>query len=193
MKVSHQAADVRVIKEEVEGELLEAKPAMEKAKDALAVLDDNDINEVKSFPKPPPVVTMVLEVVLTYFKEPNTDWASAKKLMGDKNFKEKLKNYEVEKAGEKTLNKVRKMIDKKEFDPETIKSKAKAAACLARWCIALEEYARIRIKVKPLELKLAETTKIYDDAHLKLEVKLAEQKKAQDHVLQLEKDLNEDY
>ena len=90
-EVSHQAAEVKIIKDEVEGELLEAKPAMEKAKEALEVLDDNDINEVKSFPKPPEAVVMVLEVVLTYFREPKIDWASSKKFICDKNFKDKLK------------------------------------------------------------------------------------------------------
>ena len=97
----------------------------------------------------------------------------------------------MEKAPAKTLDKVRKMIRRKEFNPDIIIKKAKAAACLAKWCIALEEYAVIRTKVRPLEIKLEETTKIYDEAHAKLDIKLAEQKKAQDNVIQLEKDLNE--
>jgi len=190
-EVSVQALEVKSIKDEVELELEEARPAMEEAKGALEVLNDDDLNEVKSFPKPPEAVVMTLEAILTYFKEPKTDWAAAKKIMGDKNFKEKLKNFEVEKLTNKTLEKVRKIIRKKQFDPDDIARKAKAAACLAKWCIASEKYAVIRQKVKPLEEKLAKTTEIYDEAQGKLKKKQDELKFAKNQVQQLEKDLND--
>ena len=133
-EVSIQAMDVKQIKDRVELKLEDAKPAMEEAKAALEVLNDDDINEIKSFPKPPDAVVMVLSAVLTYFKEPKTDWPAAKKLMGDKAFKEKLTNFDVEKnATTKTLDKVRKIIKRKEFDPKDIFKKAKAASCLAQW------------------------------------------------------------
>lgn len=190
-EVGIQANEVRAIKEKVETKLDDAKPAMEEAKNALAVLDDDDLNTVKTYPKPPPVVAMVLEAVLTYFKEPKTDWAAARKVMSDKSFKDNLKNFEVEKVQTKTLDKVRKIINKKEFDPEVIMGKAKAAACLAKWCIAMESYAVIRMKVKPLEEELAQTSKIYNEAQSKLDGKLADLKQVQDYVLKLEKDFNE--
>jgi dynein heavy chain len=189
-EVGQQALEVKAIKDRVELKLEDARPAMEEAKGALEVLNDDDINEVKSFPKPPEVVVMVMEAVLTYFKEPKTDWLAAKKLMGS-GFKDKLKTFEVEKCSTRTLDKVRKIINKKEFDPQSIASKAKAAACLAKWCIALESYAVIRMKVKPLEEELAKTKEIYDEAQGKLDIKLADLKKAKDHVQQLEKDFND--
>lgn len=188
-EVSVQAADVKSIKDEVELELEIARPAMEEAKAALEVLNDDDLNEVKSFKTPPDAVVMTLQAVLTYFKEPKTDWPAAKKVMGDKNFKEKLKNFEVEKLTNKTLDKVRKIIRRKEFDPDDIINKAKAAACLAKWCIASEKYAVIRQNMKPLEERLEKTTQIYDEANSKLMKKQSELKQAQDQVKQLEEDL----
>jgi len=190
-EVGIQAMEVKTIKEQVELKLEDARPAMEEAKSALEVLNDDDITEVKSFSKPPDAVVMVLQAVLTYFRESKTDWPAAKKKLGEKDFKEKLKTFEVEKASPKTLEKVRKIIFKKEFDPEKIKGQSKAALCLAKWCLALEKYAVIRIKVRPLEEELEATTRVYDEAQAKLDVKQAELKKAKDYVQQLEKDFND--
>lgn len=190
-EVSIQAAEVKAIKDQVEIKLEDARPAMEEAKGALEVLDDKSIDEVKSFPKPPALVVLTLEAVLTYFKEPKTDWATAKKVMSDKTFKEKLRSFEVEKTTTKNLEKVRKIIFKPEFKLEAIANQSKAALCLAQWCIALEKYAVIRQKVRPLEEELEKTKEIFDEAQSKLNIKQAELKQVQDLVMQLEKDLND--
>ena len=70
-----------------------------------------DINEVKGFPNPPEVVKMTLEAVLIYLKVSKTNWASAKKVMGD-NFIVKLREYEVDKIGDRILKKVRVILSK---------------------------------------------------------------------------------
>jgi dynein heavy chain len=190
-EVGIQANEVRAIKERVELKLQDARPAMEEAKAALEVLNDDDITEIKGFTNPPTAVSMVLEAIMIYLKEPKTDWPSARKVMGDKSFKDKLKNYEVENISSRTLANVRKIINKKDFDPAIIIKKAKAAACLAQWCIAMESYAVIRTKVRPLEEELAHTSQIYDEAQSKLDKKLADLKQVQDYVAQLEKDFND--
>ena len=109
--VSAQAMDVKVIKDQVEIQLEEARPAMLEAEWALNVIDEKDINEVKGFPNPPEVVKMTLEAVLIYLKASKTDWASAKKVMGD-NFITKLREYEVDKIGDGILKKVRVILSK---------------------------------------------------------------------------------
>lgn len=55
------AEEVKIQKDEVDAQLEEARPAMEKAEAALDVLDPADIDTVKRFPSPPPIVVLVLE------------------------------------------------------------------------------------------------------------------------------------
>ena len=109
--VSVQAMDVKVIKDQVEIQFEEARPAMLEAEWALNVIDEKDINEVKGFLNPPEVVKMTLEVVLIYLKTLETDWASVKKVMGY-NFITKLREYEVDKIGDGILKKVRVILSK---------------------------------------------------------------------------------
>jgi dynein heavy chain, axonemal len=109
--VSAQAVSVKVIKDQVEAQLEEARPAMLQAEAALGVLDDKDLNEVRGFPNPPEVVKMTLEAVLIYLQSAKTDWPAAKKLMGD-NFKSKLLECKAEKLSEAVLKKVRVIITK---------------------------------------------------------------------------------
>jgi dynein heavy chain len=125
--VGEQAMEIKVVKEKVEKQLDEAKPIMEKAQSALLVLNDEDIVEIKTMPRPPKVVEMTMEAVLIYLKYQKTDWAAARSCMGDSKFKEKLTTYEVDSIPESLLRKVRKIINKKEFDPVEIGKKAKAA------------------------------------------------------------------
>ena len=58
--VSAQAMDVKVIKDQVEIQLEEARPTMLEAEWTLNVIDEKDINEVKGFSNPPEIVKMTL-------------------------------------------------------------------------------------------------------------------------------------
>jgi DNA polymerase III alpha subunit len=62
-EVAVQAAEVKAAKDDVQKDLDVAMPALNAAKLALAKLDKKDIQEVKSFAKPPPAVVVVLEAV----------------------------------------------------------------------------------------------------------------------------------
>lgn len=189
--VSVQAAEIKEVKDEVEKQLNEARPAMENAQAALLVLNDNDIFEVKGMNNPPKAVVTTLEAVLIYLKAPKLDWATARQYMGDKSFKEKLKEYDVDNIQEKLLVKVRKIIHKPEFDPIEIGKKAKAAECLAKWAIALETYAVIRREIIPIEKKLAKMNEEFALAQGILDKKSAELKKVKDYVRQLQIDYDD--
>ena len=59
-QVSKTAAEVKVIADDAQADLVAAMPAMNAAVGALNALSKNDINEIKSFPKPPPLVQTVM-------------------------------------------------------------------------------------------------------------------------------------
>lgn len=58
-KASRAEAEARSIEEEAEGELAQAKPAMERARAAVDVLDKASLTELKSLPAPPKGVDKV--------------------------------------------------------------------------------------------------------------------------------------
>lgn len=189
--VGAQAMEIKAVKDEVEKQLDEAKPIMEKAQAALLVLNDDHLFEVKKMNNPNKAVIMTMEAVLIYLRAPKLDWPTARQYMSDKNFKDKLKNYDVDTIPESILKKVRKIIYKKEFVPEEIGQKAKAAECLSRWALALEKYAVIRQKIIPIERQLAEMNEKFSVAQGKLDLKSAELKKVKDYVRQLQNDYDE--
>lgn len=185
-EVEKIAEGVKEVFDEVQEGIAQAKPAEEEAKAALEVLNPADINEVKSFPTPPDIVVLVMECVLTYFDAPKKDWATAKKYLGMSDFQEKLRDFKVEQCKKKTLDRVKKIIAKKEFNPDSIFKKAKAAACLAKWCIALVSYYEIRKKIKPQEDKLKMVEAELAEANERLAKSQAELKGARDKVKALQ-------
>ena len=86
-------------------DLDEALPAYFAAMKALKSLDKKSIGEVKSFAKPPPMVAYVLEAVCILLNK-DTDWDSAKALMGDSKFMDMLLNYDKDNIDPKLIKKV---------------------------------------------------------------------------------------
>ena len=58
-----KAAETQAIADDAQADLDLALPAMEAATKALEALNKNDINELKVFNKPPPLVRTVMEAV----------------------------------------------------------------------------------------------------------------------------------
>jgi hypothetical protein len=63
----------QAIADGAQAELAEAMPALQAAVDSLKALNKNDIVEIKSFPKPPPLVQMTMEAVCI-LKQEKPDW-----------------------------------------------------------------------------------------------------------------------
>ena len=98
--------------------------------------------------------------VLALLKHKATDWKDIKKVIGKSGeFLKSLKNFDVEKASEATLKKVRdKYIKDPVFNPQKLMAKSSAAANLCQWCIATVKYQGVWKKVEPKKKKLAEVT-----------------------------------
>merc|ERR1719258_223549 len=87
------AAEANEIKADCQRDLDEALPEFYSAMKSLDSLDKKDLQELKSFAKPPPLVEVVLAAVcLLMGKKEN--WDEAKKLMNDTNFLSNLKSYD---------------------------------------------------------------------------------------------------
>jgi dynein heavy chain len=68
-----------LIKDDAQKDLDAALPALNTALTALNSLNKNDITEIKSFSKPPPLVLTTMEAVCVLFGQ-KPDWDTSKKV-----------------------------------------------------------------------------------------------------------------
>ncbi|KAI4817446.1 hypothetical protein KUCAC02_010847 [Chaenocephalus aceratus] len=198
------AAAAQGIKEECEGDLAEAMPALEAALSALDTLKPSDITLIKSMQNPPGLVKLVMESIcimkgIKPERKPDPSgsgkmvedyWAPSKKLLGDLKFLESLKAYDRDNIPAPYIKKIRdKFVDNPEFQPSIIKNVSSACEGLCKWVRAMEVYERVAKLVAPKKerLKLAE-----DELAVQMEmlsVKRAELKKVVDRLQSLNDNL----
>ena len=84
-------------------------PEYRKAMQSVEKLEKKDIQEIKSFQNPPPLVLMVMECICTLLGQ-KTDWATAKNLLADMNFLKKLKDYDKDSIPDRTLQRLKNFV-----------------------------------------------------------------------------------
>ena len=188
---SEAAAEATAIKTDCQKDLDEALPEYYAAIKSLDALDKKDIQEVKSFAKPPPLVEVVLSAVclLLGVKE---SWDEAKKLMNDTKFLDNLKSYDKDALAmnAKLTQKLQKYIKREDFVPEKVKSVSAAAMSLCLWVRAMDIYGRVSREIEPKKAKLKVAEDSLAAAEEKLAIKKAELKLVMDNVASLEAQLD---
>eukprot|EP01029_Cantina_marsupialis_P031992 TRINITY_DN941_c0_g1_i4.p1 TRINITY_DN941_c0_g1~~TRINITY_DN941_c0_g1_i4.p1 ORF type:complete len:2679 (+),score=890.45 TRINITY_DN941_c0_g1_i4:109-8145(+) len=172
------AADVAAktateIEQQANTELQEAKPALEKASDAVKCLNKASLTELKSLSKPPMGVDKVTTAVLMMVKQEkhNFQWDNAKKMMSKVDaFKISLEKYDAENIPAEVLHRLKPIVSDPLFTPEKMMSKSHAAANLCTWVVCTLQYNTIFTKVKPLMARLngAQKAKMEADQRLAL-------------------------
>ncbi|XP_035261919.1 dynein heavy chain 3, axonemal [Anguilla anguilla] len=169
-KVANEAAAAaKAIKDECEGDLAEAMPALEAALSALDTLKPSDITVVKSMQNPPGPVKLVMESICVMKgikpeRKPDPGgsgkmiedyWGSSKKLLGDMKFLENLKAFDKDNIPPANIKKIRdRFIDNPEFQPSIIKNVSSACEGLCKWVRAMEVYERVAKVVAPKKERL---------------------------------------
>jgi dynein heavy chain, axonemal len=170
-KADAAAQQAREIEEQAAGDLLVAKPALDRAQDAVNCLDKASMTELKTFTKPPAGVDKVTAALLIMMRgeKKNFSWENAKKMMAKVDaFKEELENYRGEDIPDDIANRVSPMLDDEEFTYDKMKSKSSAAANLCNWVVNIIAFNKIYKKVKPLmdALEQARATKAQAETDL---------------------------
>ncbi|KAK6187847.1 hypothetical protein SNE40_005782 [Patella caerulea] len=165
------AAAAQAIKDECEGDLAEAIPALEAAISALNTLKPSDITMVKSMKSPPAAVKLVMEsicVMMAIKSERKPDpggsgkmiedfWGPSQKLLGDLKFLDRLKSYDKDNIPPPIIKRIReKYCSNPEFEPNLIKNASTACEGLCRWVRAMDIYDNVAKVVAPKKAKLAE-------------------------------------
>eukprot|EP00930_Biecheleria_cincta_P008309 TRINITY_DN10972_c0_g3_i1.p1 TRINITY_DN10972_c0_g3~~TRINITY_DN10972_c0_g3_i1.p1 ORF type:complete len:4176 (-),score=874.55 TRINITY_DN10972_c0_g3_i1:69-11708(-) len=187
---SAAAAEANGIAQDCQKDLDEALPEYYAAIKSLDALDKKDIQEVKSFAKPPPLVEVVLSAVCLLMGQKES-WDEAKKLMNDSKFLDNLKNYDKDAlaCNSKLTAKMQKYLKRDDFVPEKVKSVSNAAMSLCLWVRAMDIYGRVSREIEPKKMKLKGAEETLAAAQEQLAIKKAELKMVQDNVASLEAQL----
>jgi len=188
LEVRKFADEVRAIQEDAQRDLDVAMPALESALKSLDALDKKDIQEIKSFPKPPPLVMMTMEAVDTLLGE-KTDWDSAKKVLTDPKFIDRLKTFDKDNIPQKVLKQLEKYVTKPEYTPDTVGNQSRAAKSLCMWTHAMDTYSKVAKEVEPKKKKLEESNVKLAAANKELKDKQDNLAQVEDQVASLQKQL----
>jgi dynein heavy chain, axonemal len=199
---SAEAAKVKAIKDDCEADLAEAMPVLERALKALNTLTKNDITEVKGMKSPPAGVKLVMEAVCimrnvkpSKVKDPNSGkamedyWESAKKMLMENDFLDRLRNYDKDHIDPKIIARIEPYLSNPEFEPEKVLQASKAAHGLCCWVRAIDAYDKVIKVVEPKKLKLAEAEQELAVVMAALQKKQAALKEVLDKLATLDADL----
>lgn len=144
-------------------------PALQAAEAALNVLTKKDMSELKAYAKPPALVELTLNGVMTVLRRP-ANWDECKKQLGDPNFMNKLLEFDKDKLDDGLLKKIAKYTNNPDYQPDVIAKVSGAAKGLCLWVRAMEVYGRVSKEVAPkrAKLKSAQDTLAKKQAALKV-------------------------
>jgi dynein heavy chain len=203
--VAQKEADtVQIEVDSVQADLDEALPALESAVQALNTINDKDIDAVRKLSKPPATVKLVAEGVCVMLGEkpvkiPDPDdsskkimdyWAPSQKMMGDKGFIPRLKEYDKDNISPKIMKTIRTTyMPNEKFNAESAAKASSAAAGLCKWVLAMECYDRVAKVVAPKKEALEKTQAALAITMGELNKKKASLKVVQDDLAALQANL----
>lgn len=188
--VRKQADEVNAIAMDAQKDLDIAMPALESALKSLDALDKKDIQEIKSFPKPPSLVMMTMEAVNTLLGE-KTDWDTAKRVLGDTKFMERLKTFDKDNIPPKILKQLEKYVTNPVYTTEAVGNQSRAAKSLCMWTFAMDTYSKVAKEVEPKKQKVALLNEQLQKANAELKAKQDNLKAVEDQVAALQKKLTD--
>jgi dynein heavy chain len=159
---TNAAADAAKIEmDTANGELAEALPAMEAAKEAVNCLTKDKIDTVKALGSPPAPVMDVGKACLILLEGnyKKHDWDQSKKMMNNPNqFIEKIRSFKAEVIEDKKLEALKPVLAMDYFKPgkDGMGRYSEAGSYLCGWMVNVVKYNAIYKKVKPLQDSAAE-------------------------------------
>eukprot|EP00930_Biecheleria_cincta_P042962 TRINITY_DN29559_c0_g2_i1.p1 TRINITY_DN29559_c0_g2~~TRINITY_DN29559_c0_g2_i1.p1 ORF type:complete len:4097 (+),score=999.81 TRINITY_DN29559_c0_g2_i1:1152-12293(+) len=188
--VRKQADEVSAVAADAQKDLDIAMPALETALKSLDALDKKDIQEIKSFAKPPPLVMMTMEAVNVLLQE-KPDWDTAKKVLNRGTFIQDLKTFDKDSIPEKVLKQLAKYVVKPEYSPDSVGKQSSAAKSLCMWTHAMDTYSKVAKEVEPKRNKVRALNEELATANAALKEKQDNLKAVIDQVEALQKQLDD--
>ncbi|XP_053664403.1 dynein axonemal heavy chain 2-like [Anopheles marshallii] len=155
VKIGAEEVVCKQLAEVAGADLQRAMPALNAAVAALDSLNKKDMNEIKSYSRPPTKVELVMEAVMILLgKEPT--WVESKRQLGEQKFLDTLKGFDRNNISEKTLKTIGAYVRNPELEPDKVGTVSKAAKSLMLWVRAIENYGKVYKYVGPKIRKMEE-------------------------------------
>ncbi|KAI8904300.1 dynein heavy chain and region D6 of dynein motor-domain-containing protein [Gorgonomyces haynaldii] len=152
-KLGVEEEEVRAVADAAQADLDQALPALNVATKALEAINKKDLNEIRSYGKPPPLVEKVMEAVMILRKNEPT-WEEAKRQLGNAYFIKQLVNFDKDNISDKILKRISQYCADENFQPDIVGRVSGAAKSLCMWVRAMETYGIIFRQVAPKKEKL---------------------------------------
>jgi len=154
-EIQEQEAQIAKRREAVEGELQQAKPALEEAENAVRSIKKADLDTVSRFPSPPQPVKFCLEAVATMLGQSANDWADLKKVIRQADFIKNVINFDVAQLSDKMrAHLLKTYVQDPNFAYDVVNNASKACGPLVKWVTSTINFSRIKNSVQPLENEL---------------------------------------
>jgi len=193
------------LKNECEGELAKAIPALQAAESALNVIEKKDIDFLKQMRNPVnPIKQTMHAVCLILYPNPTEKrkeelrtvvdwWAASIKLLGNTQLLNMMKNYDKENMEEKIVVSLRNYFEdpeaKSDLEESVVKNASSVCHSMLLWAKAMYDFYFVYKIVKPKKIALAEANHKVEGLMSQLRLKQSELKKANDKVEELSQDL----
>lgn len=185
-EIANKKAEIAgILKAECEAELAVAIPILEDALSALNTLKPTDITLVKAMKNPPDTVKLVMAAVCVMLNvsservvDPVTGrksmdfWGPSKRVLGDMNFLQNLKDYDKDNISPPIMAIIKKTyMSDKNFMPHIVAKASSAAEGLCKWVRAMVSYDEVAKVVAPKKEKLVAAQKECDETEAFLNAK----------------------
>lgn len=130
-----------------------ALPSLEAAMQAVSSIDKGELMEMRAMKNPPELTQQVLEAVCLLLGV-KADWNTAKMLIGDAQFMQKLMDFDKDNIPEQVSKRVRRYIDNPKFIPDEVGKLSRIGSSLCMWVRAIDLYAKIFKSIEPKRIRL---------------------------------------
>ncbi|XP_076818600.1 dynein axonemal heavy chain 5-like isoform X2 [Clavelina lepadiformis] len=177
-KAQHIVDAIAVDKVKAEEKLLEAKPALEQAENALKTIQPADIATVRRLGHPPNLIMRIMDCVLILFQRrldsvsadserPNIikpSWGEALKMMTESGFLTKLQNFNKDSINDEVVGLMKPYFDAPDYNMDVAARVCGNVAGLCSWTQAMANFYVINKEVLPLKANLAVQEARYNTA-----------------------------
>ncbi|RKO93650.1 dynein heavy chain and region D6 of dynein motor-domain-containing protein [Blyttiomyces helicus] len=189
-KLGVEEEEVRGVADAAQADLDQALPALNAAMKAVENINKKDLNEIRSYGKPPPLVEKVMEAVMV-LKKCEPTWDEAKRQLGNPYFTKQLTNFDKDNISDKILKKTSQYCADENFHPDIVGRVSGAAKSLCMWVRAMETYGIIFRQVAPKKEKLRIATETLEKKQKSLREAKAKLQEIQDKLIELKTQYDE--
>ena len=163
-ELKEKRVEIKERKTVVQGELDEAGPALEKAKNAVNGLSASDLNDIKALNKPPPAIRLVMTAVCLLLKGKLCEWKEIRTIMKQRGFIDTVINLNVDKDVKESTKKkcgdfLKEKMKEGVWDLKAFAYSYKAAGPLSLWFESVTKFANLLRKVDPLKQEIKQYEK----------------------------------